>query len=95
MLVAMHAGAVAGWIWFGRSLERGGEEIGLIYRVAVSREARRAGAGRALLARAGADLAEYGCTRVRATVDGGDESARALFEGAGFVVDSLVMEREL
>jgi hypothetical protein len=45
--VALVGGEVAGWAWFGTSLERGGEEIGQIYRVAVAVSARRSGADRA------------------------------------------------
>ena len=34
--VALIDGEVAGWVWFGASLARGGEEIGQVYRVAVT-----------------------------------------------------------
>ncbi len=90
--VALIDGDVAGWVWFGTSLERGGEEIGQIYRVAVTASAQRTGTGRALVAHARALLAERGVRRVRATVEGGDAGARAFFAAAGFGVDAVVME---
>ena len=94
-VVALAGDAVVGWIWYGRSLERGAEEIGQIYRVAVASDARRGGIARALLTHARDTLAALGCTRLRATVDGEDAAARRLFEDAGFVVDAVVMERAL
>jgi ribosomal protein S18 acetylase RimI-like enzyme len=94
-VVALVGDAVVGWIWYGRSLERGAEEIGQVYRVAVASDARRAGVARALLVHASDTLAALGCTRLRVTVDGDDAAARALFEDAGFIVDAVVMERKL
>lgn len=95
MAVALDDGRLVGWIWYGRSLERGAEEIGQIYRVAVAADVRRSGVGRALVARAVGTLAEQGCKRIRTSVDGVDDGARALFEDAAFEVDAIVMEREL
>jgi ribosomal protein S18 acetylase RimI-like enzyme len=95
LILALADGDVAGWIWYGRSLERGAEEIGQIYRVAVASASRRSGVGRALLARAIADLTARGCSRVQATVDGSDEAAQALFADASFNIDSLTMDRPL
>jgi ribosomal protein S18 acetylase RimI-like enzyme len=95
IVVAMAGRDVAGWIWYGRSLERGGEEIGQIYRVAVRGESRRTGIGRELIGHAIDELKSHGCTRVRTLVEGGDEVARALFADAAFSVESVTMEREL
>jgi ribosomal protein S18 acetylase RimI-like enzyme len=95
LIVALAGGNVVGWIWYGRSLERGAEEIGQIYRVAVAPDSRRSGVGRALIARAVQDLSARGCSRVQATLGAGDGAARALFADAGFAVDTIVMERPL
>lgn len=95
IVVALDGEELAGWIWYGRSLERGAEEIGQIYRVAVAAGARRAGVGRLLVARALSDLSSRGCTRARTTVEGEDVSAQALFEDAAFFVDAMIMERKL
>jgi ribosomal protein S18 acetylase RimI-like enzyme len=95
IIVALVHGSVAGWIWYGRSLERGAEEIGQIYRVAVAKDARRAGVARALVSHAATELAAVGCTRVRATVEADDEAARAVFADAAFAIEALTMEREL
>lgn len=92
--VALIDGEVAGWAWFGTSLERGGEEIGQVYRIAVTASAQRMGAGRALVSHARARLAERGVQRVRATVEGGAAGVRAFFEATGFAVDAVMMEAD-
>lgn len=93
LIVAMRDGAPAGWAWFSVDAGRGGEEVGLIYRIAVAADARRAGIGRALAEAVRATLAARDVTRLRATVPAGDPAALAFFEAAGFAVDALMMER--
>lgn len=92
VVVAVTNGAVAGWAWFGRSLERGAEEVGQVYRIAVKRDARRTGAGAAMLAHVRAELNALGIRRIRATLPGDDADTRAFFEASGFVVDAVIME---
>ena len=93
--VAIHEDEVAGWIWFGVDMGRGAEEVGYVYRVAVTRPRARSGVGAALLAHAQSTLAARGVTRVRTTVDADNEDARAFFESLGYRIDSLTMERAL
>lgn len=95
LLVALRGGDAIGWAWFSVDAGRGGEEVGVIYRIAVTADTRRAGVGRALAGRARATLAARNVTRVRATVPGDDPAARAFFEALGFAVDALMMERAL
>jgi ribosomal protein S18 acetylase RimI-like enzyme len=93
--VALHDDDVAGWIWFGVDLGRGAEEVGYVYRVAVTRPLARSGIGVALLAHAQATLAARGVVRVRTTVDAENVDARAFFESRGYRLDAVTMERAL
>jgi len=93
--VAIDAGEVAGWIWYAVDGARGGEEIGQVFRIAVARERRRSGVGRALLAHAQAVLAARDCTRVRLTLAGDDDGTRAFLASLGYRVDAMTMERPL
>ena len=94
LAVALEGDAVVGWIWFTVELT-GGENVGRIFRVAVSRERHRRGVGRALVEHARDVLRERHCTRVRLTIDGGDEGARAFFAATGFALDAIAMESPL
>jgi ribosomal protein S18 acetylase RimI-like enzyme len=76
-------------------LGRGAEEVGYIYRVAVTRPLAGSGIGAALLAYAQSTLAARGVTRVRTTVDADNEDARTFFESRGYRVDAVTMERAL
>lgn len=95
LLVALRDGDPVGWAWFSVDAGRGGEEVGVIYRIAVAAGERRVGVGRALAERTRATLAARDITRLRATVPGDDPAARAFFESLGFAVDALMMERTL
>jgi ribosomal protein S18 acetylase RimI-like enzyme len=92
--VAMRNDDVVGWIWFTVELV-GGEHIGSVLRIAVDRDARRRGAGTALLAHARRLFEERACTRMRLSVAGEDEGARAFFASAGFTVDAIHMDAPL
>lgn len=95
VIVALDGDAVAGWIWFSVDNSRGGEEIGQLFRVAVAPERAHSGVGRALVEHAQATLAARACTRVRATLTGGDEATRAFLASIGYTVDAVIMERSL
>ena len=95
LTVALDGSEVAGWIWYAIDGGRGGEEIGLVFRIAVAGARRRSGVGRALLAHAQAALAARECTRVRLTLAGDDDDTRAFLARLGYRVDALTMERAL
>jgi GNAT superfamily N-acetyltransferase len=94
LVVALENDAVLGWAWFSVDAGRGGEEIGLLYRIAVARRHQRRGVGRALLDHVRHTLAARSCTRLRATF-GDDDGTRAFLADAGFAVDAITMERPL
>jgi ribosomal protein S18 acetylase RimI-like enzyme len=95
LVVALDGDAVAGWIWFSLDAGRGGETVGQIFRIAFASGQRRHGVGRALAAHAQAELADCGCTRIRATFAGDDDGARLFLASAGYAVDAITMERPL
>ena len=95
LTVALSDDDVAGWIWFHVEIGRDGEEVGHVFRLSVARANRRCGVGRTLVEYARETLKQRGCTKMRTTVDGADEAARAFFEQTGFTIDAVVMERAL
>lgn len=94
LVVALDGGAVVGWAWFSVDAGRGGEEIGILYRIAVAADRRRQGLGRALLDHVRDTLAARTCTRLRVTF-ADDDAARPFFGAAGFALDAITMERPL
>jgi ribosomal protein S18 acetylase RimI-like enzyme len=93
--VALHEGTVAGWIWFGTDMGRGAEEVGYIYRLAVTRPLARSGVGAALAGHAQSTLVARGVRRVRVTMDADNGDARTFFESRGYRLDAVTMERAL
>jgi ribosomal protein S18 acetylase RimI-like enzyme len=94
LIAATVGGEAVGWAWFAIELVSG-ENVGRLYRVAVSETHRRRGVGAALVAHARDVFASRGCTRVRLTLDSDDEGARAFFERAGFRIDAITMDQPL
>lgn len=91
--VALEEGSVVAWAWFTVTLERGGENVGIVQRVMPAPG--HAGAALQLLQHVREAMALLGCTRMRATIGGDDAASRDLFVRAGFVVDAVTMELEL
>lgn len=91
--VALEEGRVAAWAWFTVTLERGGENVGVVQRLASAHG--RSDAALQLLGHVRQALVLRGCARARATLAGDDAASRDLFVRAGFVVDAVTMELEL
>jgi GNAT superfamily N-acetyltransferase len=95
VIVALNADIVIGWAWFSMDAGRGGECVGVLYRIAVPSGGRRSGVGRGLLERVREQLSARGCSRIRTTFSGDDTAAREFFAAAGFALDSVTMEQAL
>ncbi|MEU3253954.1 GNAT family N-acetyltransferase [Streptomyces sp. NPDC006997] len=88
--VAERAGRVVGYVRLGRPTELASNaHVRRIQGLAVAREARGRGAGRALPRAAVAEARVRGARRISLRVLGPDAPARALYAAEGFVVEGV------
>ncbi|KES07306.1 acetyltransferase [Streptomyces toyocaensis] len=88
--VAEYAGRLVGYVRLGfPSRLASNAHVRQIHGLAVAEEARRLGAGRALVRAAVAEARERGARRITLRVLGHNTAARALYESEGFVVEGV------
>jgi ribosomal protein S18 acetylase RimI-like enzyme len=93
VLVAVVDGEVAGYVKLGRPTPlAASDHVVRINGLAVSPDHQRRGVGRALLEAAAREAKARGARRLTLGVFGPNESARRLYESAGFVVEGVQRE---
>lgn len=95
ILVAEAGGDIAGRVWVALRHPASPPDTAWIYAIDVLPEHRGKGYSRALLAAAEQETARHGVPFLGLNVFGANETARRLYESAGYEIKSLQMRKEL
>jgi ribosomal protein S18 acetylase RimI-like enzyme len=91
VLVARIDGELAGYVRIGPATPlEASRHVLMVTGIAVDPELRRQGAGRALIEAAAAEAHRRGAKRLTLRVLGPNESARRLYESAGFAIEGVL-----
>ncbi|GAA1792399.1 GNAT family N-acetyltransferase [Leucobacter iarius] len=88
-------GEAVGRVWIGLDHPRGVQGVAFLYDIEVHADRRGAGMGRALLEAAEGEARAEGATALELNVFGSNETARALYDSAGYAVMAQQMRKPL
>lgn len=95
VLVAEDSEGICGFIWLVVEVEYSGRRRGEVAAIHVAKDRRGNGLGQQLMAEGESTLRSYGCDTVHLMVTGSNQAAVRLYDGLGYQVTRLQMEKRI